>query len=258
MNYLIYKITNKINNKIYIGKTKKYYKEKYFGIEGRFNNHITSANSKSKCNDCPRLYNAIKKYGKDNFTIELIEETTINLIDQREKHYINTLKSYDSKIGYNISLGGGGRSVVNVSDDIRKKISQAQSKGEMNIKPYVNDNNIHVGYFARRRENGKVFQKYFTSTKFSLEQNLTKAREWISNISKTHQDSEIKYNKKDNLPINITAIKDSTNKDVVIGYRFNIMINGKKITKSFQDKKANLDYLLNKSIEFKNATLNAK
>lgn len=87
MDYLIYKIINKVNNKIYIGKTKKYYKEKYFGIKGRFSNHIASANSKSKCNDCPRLYNAIRKYGKDNFTIELIEETTLELINQ-EKYII--------------------------------------------------------------------------------------------------------------------------------------------------------------------------
>ncbi len=258
MDYLIYKITNKVNNKIYIGKTKKYYKEKYFGIEGRFSNHIASANSKSKCNDCPRLYNAIRKYGKDNFTIELIEETTLEFIDQQEIYYINNFKSYDSKIGYNIALGGGGRSVVNVSDEVRNKISKAQSDGEMNIKPYINDNNEHVGYFARRRENGKVFQKYFTSKEFSLEQNLMKAREWIKNISENKIDSEIKYNKNNNLPTNINFIKDKKDKSLIIGYRVDIMLNGKKTIKSFQNKKANLNDLLKKAIDFKEAIINAK
>ena len=258
MDYLIYKITNKVNNKIYIGKTKKFYKENYFGIEGRFSNHIASANSKSKCNDCPRLYNAIRKYGKDNFIIELIEKTTTELIDQREIYYINLLKSFDSNIGYNIALGGGGRSVVNLSDEVRNKISKAQSKGEMNIKPYINDNNEHVGYFARRRENGKVFQKYFTSKEFSLEQNLTKAREWIKNISESKIDSEIKYNKTSNLPTNINFIKDKKDKSLIIGYRVDILINGKKTIKSFQNKKADLNDLLKLAIEFKEATINAK
>lgn len=257
MDYLIYKITNKVNDKIYIGKTKKYYKEKYFGIEGRFNNHIVSANSKSKCNDCPRLYNAIRKYGKDNFTIELVEETTIDLINQQEIYYINNFKSFDSNIGYNIALGGG-RSVVNVSNEIRTKISKAQTNSEMNIKPYINDTNEHVGYFARRRENGKVFQKYFTSKEFSLEQNLIKAREWIKNISENKIDSEIKYNKNNNLPTNINEIKDKKDKTLIIGYRVDIMLNGKKTIKSFQNKKADLNDLLNKAKEFKEVTLNAK
>lgn len=51
MKFLVYKITNTENNKIYIGKTKEYYKDKYFGIEGRLNNHLTCAFTKSKFND---------------------------------------------------------------------------------------------------------------------------------------------------------------------------------------------------------------
>lgn len=87
MKFLVYKITNTENNKIYIGKTKKYYKDKYFGIEGRLNNHLTCAFTKSKFNDCPRLYNAIRKYGKDKFKIELLEETTEDNIDARDILY---------------------------------------------------------------------------------------------------------------------------------------------------------------------------
>jgi hypothetical protein len=69
----IYKISNIINNKVYIGKTKKYYQNNPFGFENRFKNHIICAFSKSKKNDCPKLYNAIRKYGKDNFKTELFE-----------------------------------------------------------------------------------------------------------------------------------------------------------------------------------------
>ena len=58
----IYKITNLINNKIYIGKTKK-------DIETRFKEHLQNA-----INDCQyNLSKAIRKYGIDNFNIEMID-----------------------------------------------------------------------------------------------------------------------------------------------------------------------------------------
>lgn len=259
MKYLVYKITNTVNNKIYIGKTKEYYKDKYFGIEGRLNNHLTCAFTTSKHNDCPRLYNAIRKYGKDKFKIELLEETTEENIDSREIYYIKTLNSTDDCVGYNIALGGGGRSVVDVNDDIRTKISKAQTKnGELNIKPYLNNEKIHIGYFARRRENGKVFQKYFTSQKFTLCENLAKAKEWIENIKNYKEDGAIKYNKTSDLPKNINYIRDEKDKSLIIGYRVDILKEGNKTTKSFQSKSGNLEEMLNKAIDFKNQILNAK
>lgn len=226
-------------------------------MEGRLNNHLTCAFTKSKFNDCPRLYNAIRKYGKDKFKIELLEETTEDNIDAREIYYINSFNSTDDNIGYNIALGGGGRSVVNVNDEIRNKISKAQSNnGELNIKPYL-ENDVHIGYFARRRENGKVFQKYFTSQKFTLEENLAKAKEWIENIKNNKEDNAIKYNKSSDLPKNINYIKDKKDKDLIIGYRVDILKDGVKTVKSFQSKSGKLEELLTKAIEFKNNILNA-
>ena len=134
MSYLIYKITNVANDKIYIGKTKEYYGNQYFGIEGRLKQHMINAFTKSKYNDCPRFYNAIRKYGKDSFVIELLEETNENEVNNSEIFYINLLGSTDDNIGYNISLGGDGRSVVHVNEDIREKISKAQFKEKMILK----------------------------------------------------------------------------------------------------------------------------
>lgn len=98
----IYKITCIVNNKIYIGKTTK-------TIQQRFDSHC-------KASQKPRtftsyLYNAMNKYGVNNFTITLIEncndEKTLN---EREKFWIRKLKSQDPNIGYNIQEGGeGGR-----------------------------------------------------------------------------------------------------------------------------------------------------
>ena len=62
----IYKITNDINNKIYIGKTD-------FSIEKRFKEHCRDA-CKTRNEQRP-LYAAMQKYGIDHFNITLIEET---------------------------------------------------------------------------------------------------------------------------------------------------------------------------------------
>ena len=75
----IYKITNKINNKIYIGQV--YNKT----VQDRFNRHIKEANSKN-----PILVDrAIYKYGKDNFIVEQIDEaTSLKELNQKEKYWL--------------------------------------------------------------------------------------------------------------------------------------------------------------------------
>lgn len=92
----IYKITNQINGKIYIGKT-------YNSIESRFKEHVRD--SKRQRNEKRPLYVAINKYGSENFSLELIEET--NEPEEREKFWIEYFQSY--KNGYNATTGGDGR-----------------------------------------------------------------------------------------------------------------------------------------------------
>lgn len=89
--HYIYKIKNKINNKIYIGQTIDYKK--------RINNHINT--SKNQIVDM-----AIKKYGKDNFTFIIIDKAENQKeADQKERYYI---EKYDCIIpkGYNVLKGG--------------------------------------------------------------------------------------------------------------------------------------------------------
>jgi len=257
MDYLVYKITNTINNKIYVGKTKEYYGEEYFGIEGRLRNHLVCAFTKSKKNDCPKFYNAIKKYGKDKFKIELVEKTTESEINNKETYYIDLYKSTNDEFGYNIALGGGGRSVVNVNDEIREKISKSQSNnGMLNIKPYYNKNNIQTGYTARRRENGKIYQKLFSDTQFTVEENLNNAKNYIDSIKENKIDNSIKYNRSNDLPTNICCIKDKINKSQIIGYRVDILCNGLMIRKSFQSKTTDLKILLDNATKFRDEKLN--
>lgn len=95
MTGVIYKITNKINNKVYIGKTE-------LSIDQRWSQHMRDADKK----DYP-LYRAIRKYGKENFSIEEIERCDSEILSQRECYWIQYYNSFLK--GYNATLGGEGK-----------------------------------------------------------------------------------------------------------------------------------------------------
>ena len=90
----IYKITNKNNKLCYIGQSKK--------IRERWREHM-------KCGlgiDAPaanKLYQAMIKEGIDNFTFELLEECSSQLLDEKEAFYISLYNSYN--YGYNSNRG---------------------------------------------------------------------------------------------------------------------------------------------------------
>ena len=92
----IYKITNLVNGKVYIGQSTL--------IEKRFTRHKNTAiNPTYKEYDYP-LYKAMRKYGINNFVFEIIEECSVDELNEREIFYI---KQYDSyKHGYNQDEGG--------------------------------------------------------------------------------------------------------------------------------------------------------
>ena len=91
----IYIIRNTINSKVYIGQTK-------VSLKLRFQNHLSAArNGKDYV-----IGKAIRKYGEENFYIELLEECTIEELNERERYWISYFNSTDNKFGYNISIGG--------------------------------------------------------------------------------------------------------------------------------------------------------
>lgn len=94
----IYKIQNKQNNKIYIGQSND--------IERRIKEHCSP--SRYKQSRIP-VDIAIYKYGKENFTYEVLEECSINELNTREEYWI---KFYDAvNQGYNCSYGGEQQSI---------------------------------------------------------------------------------------------------------------------------------------------------
>lgn len=91
----IYKIVNDINNKIYIGQTVNTLKK-------RFSGHCCY--SKSDRSGNMYIKRAIHKYGKEHFKIELIEECSLEQLNEREKYWIAYYDSYNN--GYNLTTGG--------------------------------------------------------------------------------------------------------------------------------------------------------
>ena len=89
---VVYKITNQINGKIYVGQTS-------FSIEKRWREHVVSKKS--------LISKAVRKYGEESFSIECLEKcSSVEELNQKEIHYIALLKSTQRDVGYNVEFGG--------------------------------------------------------------------------------------------------------------------------------------------------------
>lgn len=114
----IYKITNVINGKSYIGKTLS-------SIENRWKEHCSD--SKKRKNEKRPLYSAMNKYGIENFKIEQIEECSDNIVDEREVYWIEYYQTF--KQGYNATKGGDGKHYLDY-DLICEVYNQTQNMKE--------------------------------------------------------------------------------------------------------------------------------
>ncbi len=114
----IYKITNLINKKIYIGKTTGTLKDRFkkHAWEDKSDNHFRMPIKK-----------AIQKYGQENFTIDLIEECNVEEIDDREIYWISFYDTYKTKNGYNCTPGGEG-------GNGKRKLSKEQELNVIKLK----------------------------------------------------------------------------------------------------------------------------
>ncbi len=108
--YSVYLVHNNVNGKSYVGVTKK-------SPEMRLFEHYKSGYA---------LTDAIKKYGKENFSLSVIE-SNLNRTQayDREKYWIHYHQSTTDKNGYNMTLGGDGIILIEQTKESRKKKSEA-------------------------------------------------------------------------------------------------------------------------------------
>lgn len=124
----IYKITNIITGKLYIGQTVSHMlnhnKYRRYGSQKRLDCHFSEAMKNNKDKECRYLNNSIRKHGIDKFIVELIDTCSMDKGDEIEAKYITEYNSI-FPFGYNLKIGG---TVFKHSDESRRILSEGYYK----------------------------------------------------------------------------------------------------------------------------------
>ena len=172
---IIYKMTNIITKKIYVGQTHSHMKnkEKYrpFGFIGRFKDHFSEAINNTKNSQSLCLNNSIRKHGKEAFTVELIETCLVDSLDERETYYIRKLNAM-FPTGYNLKEGNHEFSKKPVENNEEPK--EPKKRGR------------EFGYKHKEETIGKMKKYYETADEKTLE----KKKETMSNSISGHFSSK--------------------------------------------------------------------
>ena len=159
----IYKITNVQNNKIYVGQSNDIYR--------RFYEHQTKGESSRIPVDV-----AIQKYGKNSFTYEVLEECTIDELNEKETFWIKKLNAI--KDGYNCSEGGDQQSIG--ENNGRSKLTE---KDVIEIRKAYNNH-------LKQKE---VYEKYKNIISFNYFQNLWQGKTWAHIMPEVFTEENKKY-----------------------------------------------------------------
>jgi len=150
---IIYKTTNIVNNKIYVGQHYTSSEDGYLG-SGLY------------------LKRSIKKYGAENFKRETLEACEDNNVNEREIYWIDKLNACDQKIGYNIDKGGTGGDLISNHPN-KKEICKHQSllrtgqiaiyNKEINVEKRINKTeNIPIGFVIGGKPKTKEHKEYMS------------------------------------------------------------------------------------------------
>ena len=173
---IIYKVTNKINGKVYIGQTIDTFKRRYHSkggntlIERMYNTYIYNKNNNKSYND--HLLNSIEKYGFNNFDVVDIFDIAFSReeLDIKEKSWISIYKSTDKKYGYNILEGGTVG--YTYTEEVKSKMKEAKEG------IYFGKDNPFYGKHHSEEQKAK-WSKQRKGRKLS--------EEWKKNIGKSQQ-----------------------------------------------------------------------
>lgn len=154
----IYRIVNLINGKLYIGSTAS-----EGGFKKRWSYHLDGLRHNK--HHSIHLQRAWNKYGEQSFVFEIIEIIEdLSIILKREQYYLDSLKSWDRKIGYNICIIAG--SSLGVKKTVEEKLKQSElRKGKpipwMNTgKPRTKEHRDNLSKSCKGRKSEKQNKSY--------------------------------------------------------------------------------------------------
>lgn len=179
----IYKITNTVNGKVYIGQS--------IDIERRHHEHNVKLNNNNHHNSY--LQNSWNKYGESKFSHEIIEKCDVSQLNDREEYWISKYDSFNNNLGYNLTSGGGQG--TKVSDITKKKLS------DQRIGKFTGEDNPFFGKTHSEELKERVRQmniencgdKHYFYGKHHSEETKAKTRETIgeSRVGSSNSNSKI-------------------------------------------------------------------
>jgi group I intron endonuclease len=114
--YSVYQVTNLVNNKIYVGKTRR-------KVARRWHEHVYDAITDTK----RYFYKAVRKYGESGFSVRTLEEAETNdAAAEIEKFWIRFFSSSNPKFGYNGTEGGDGSAGYRHTPEAIAKMREAK------------------------------------------------------------------------------------------------------------------------------------
>jgi group I intron endonuclease len=137
---VIYEFVNNLNQKVYVGQALNY------------KQRIRSHKFNLKQNKNTPFYNALKKYGWKNFSINIIEECEENSLNEREIYWIQEKKSLYPN-GYNLLEGGKQAKHTEI---IKQKISNSKKGVKFSDDHIENLRKSHLGYIMPEEQKRKI------------------------------------------------------------------------------------------------------